>query len=310
MKTSMAVASKGRIADVNQEELTKIGPKIDDVLSICLASFDSLRDMAFKFQYEQAAEKAAYQSGETKPDPMTQLMHVLQRMVDLTLGTARAVYDQTLLEWRRRKGEGDANSPASQLASSQSMTSPEVLRNSSVEDFAAGSLAWIERGSHLSLLSLEVLSSVLLAHHYLRKDLQKYMLDFNALDYLEKVFSMERDHELCYFPEGFKTECMRLIANLTHNNVDVNVALVKRDTFLFNILSATQIDEENPGMVEWAEFAIRNICESSAAAREKIRKLAPQGVTDQSRGILAGRCSYSFSSSGKVQLHTQKPPLD
>ncbi|KAG5506351.1 hypothetical protein JIQ42_07969 [Leishmania sp. Namibia] len=310
MKPSMTVSSKGRIADVNQDELTKIGPKIDDVLSICLASFDSLRDMAFKFQYEQAAEKAAYQSCETKPDPMTQLMHVLQRMVDLTLGTARAVYDQTLLEWRRRKCEREADSPTLQLSSSQSMLSPGVLRNSSVEDFTEGSLAWIERGSHLSLLSLEVLSSVLLAHHYLRKDLQKYMLDYNALDYLEKVFSMERDHELCYFPEGFKTECMRLIANLTHNNVDVNAAIAERDTFLFNILSATKIDEENPGMVEWAEFAIRNICESSSAARDKIRKLAPQGVTDESRTILAGRCGYSLSSSGKVQLHTQKPRLN
>ncbi|KAG5510354.1 hypothetical protein JKF63_07683 [Porcisia hertigi] len=307
----MAVSSKGRIADVNQEELAKIGPKVDDVLSICLASFDSLRGMAFKFQYEQAAEKAAYQSGERKPDSMTQLMHVLQRMIDLTLGTARAVYDQTLLEWRRRKCKGgEADSPTSQLASLQSITSPDVLRNSSVEEVAEGSFAWIERGCHLSLLSLEVLSSALLAHHSLRKNLQKYMLDLNALDYLEKVFSMERDHELCYFPEGFKTECMRLIANFTHNNLEVSAALAERDTFLFNILSATQIDEENPGMVEWAEFAIRNICESSPAARDKLRKLAPQGFTEQSRAILSGRCSYSFSSNGKVQLHPKKSRLD
>lgn len=306
----MAALSQGRIADVNQEELAKIGPKVDDIVYICQASFDNLRDLAFKFQYEQAAEKAAYQNGEPKPDPMTQLAHVLQRMVDLTLGTAGTVYDQTLTEWRRRKCETEPESLPSTLGSSQSMTSPEVLRNSSVEDFAEGSSGWVERGAHLSLLSLEVLSSVLLAHHFLRKDLQRYILDDRGLDYLEKIFGMERDHELSFFAEGFKTECMRLIANLTHNNTDVSAALAERDTFLLNILSATQIDEENPGMVEWAEFAIRNICESSSAARDKIRKLKPQGVTEQSRAMLAGRYSHSFSNSGKLQLHSQTPRTD
>ncbi|KAK7194582.1 Spinocerebellar ataxia type 10 protein domain containing protein [Novymonas esmeraldas] len=306
----MAASPKGRLADVNQEELAKIGPKIDDILSLCLASLDNLRDMAFKFQYEQAAEKAAYRGAETRPDPMTQLTHVLRRMVDLTLGTARAVYDQTLLEWRRRKCEAETDSSSSPSGSSQSMTSPEVLRNSSVEDFAEGSNAWLERGSHLSLLSLEVLSSVLLAHHFLRQGLQRYMLDENVLDYLEKVFDMERDHELCYFPEAFKTECMRLIANLTHENVEVNAALAERETFLFNILSATKIDEENPGMVEWAEFAIRNICESSPAARDKIQRLVPQSITEESRAVLGDRCNYTFTSSGKVQLHTNKSRMN
>lgn len=302
----MSTATAGRISDVNREELAKIGPKIDDILAICLGSFDNLRDLGFKFQYEQAAEKAAYQSGEVKPDPMVQLTHVLHRMVDLTLGTAKTVYDQTLVEWRRRKCEGEQSSPTTPLASSQSLTSPEVLRNSSVEDFNEGSSAWVERGAHLSLLSLEVLSSILLAHAALRKNLQKYMLDYSVLDYLAKIFEMERDHELSFFPEGFKTECMRLVANLTHDNADVNAALVERDAFLFSILSATRIDEENPGMVEWAEFAIRNICESSSAAREKIRKLGPQGVTDESRAMLGGRYNYSFSNTGKFQVHATK----
>lgn len=302
----MSVSANGRISDVNKEELAKIGSKIDDILSICLASFDNLRDLGFKFQYEQAAEKAAYQSGEVKPDPMVQLTHVLHRMVDLTLGTAKTVYDQTLAEWRRRKCEGERNSPTSPLASSQSLTSPEVLRNSSVEDFNEGSSAWVERGAHLSLLSLEVLSSILLAHASLRKNLQKYMLDYNVLDYLEKIFGMERDHELSFFPEGFKTECMRLVANLNHENADVNAALVERDALLYSILSATRIDEENPGMVEWAEFAIRNICESSPSARDKIRKLAPQGLTEESRNMLGGRYNCSFSTTGKFQVQASK----
>lgn len=302
----MTSTVSGHISDVNKEELAKIGPKIDDILSICLASFDNLRDLGFKFQYEQAAEKAAYQSGETKPEPMVQLTHVLYRMVDLTLGTAKTVYDQTLVEWRRRKCDGERNSPTSPLASSQSMTSPEVLRNSSVEDFNEGSSAWVERGAHLSLLSLEVLSSILLAHAALRKSIQKYMLEYSVLDYLEKIFEMERDHELAFFPEGFKTECVRLIANLTFDSAEVNAALAGRDTVLFGILSATRIDEENPGMVEWAEFAIRNICEASSAARDKIRKLAPQGLTDESRTMLGGRYNYSISNSGKVQFHATK----
>lgn len=302
----MTAAASGHISEVNKEELAKIGPKVDDILAICLASFDNLRDLGFKFQYEQAAEKAAYQNGEVKPDPMVQLTHVLYRMVDLTLGTAKAVYDQTLAEWRRRKCEGESNSPTSPLASSQSLTSPEVMRNSSVEDFNEGSSAWVERGAHLSLLSLEVLSSVLLAHASLRKILQKYMLEYNVLDYLEKVLEMERDHELAFFPEGFKTECTRLVANLTYDSADVNGVLAGRDKLLFCILSATRIDEENPGMVEWAEFAIRNICESSAPARDKIRKLAPQGLTDESRSMLGGRYNYSVSNTGKVQFHAAK----
>jgi ataxin-10 len=302
----MTTVANGRIADVNKEELAKIGAKVDDVLAICLASFDNLRDLGFKFQYEEAAKKAAYQQGEVKPDPMVQLTHVLCRMVDLTLGTAKVVYDQTLAEWRRRKCEGERNSPTSPLASSQSLTSPEVLRNSSVEDFNEGSPAWVERGAHLSLLSLEVLSSILLAHVALRKTLQKYMLDYNVLDYLEQIFEMDRDHELYFFPEGFKTECMRLVANLTFENTDITSALVARESFLLSVLSATRIDEENPGMVEWAEFAIRNICASSTAAKEKIRRLAPQGLTEESRAMLGGRYNCTFSNSGKLQVHTTK----
>ena len=59
-------------------------------------------------------------------------------------------------------------------------------------------------------------------------------------------------------------------------------------------------------MVEWAEFAIRNICESSPSARDKIRKLAPQGLTEESRKMLGGRYNCSFSTTGKFQVQASK----
>lgn len=302
---AMTVEPRGNIKDVNQEELGKIGERVDGILALCLASIDSLRDFAFKFQYDQATEKAAYENAEGQADPMEHLRHVLQRMVDLALGTANVVYVQSR-DWHRRSRCKGASESDPSFGSMSTFQPQHMLRKSSVQDFTEGSSAWLERVAHISLFSLEVLSSALLAHPTLRNGLQCYLYESKILLYLREIFSMDRDHELSCFPEGFKTESMRLVANLTHENTEVSNALVEEGDLLFNILCATRIDEENPGMVEWAEFALRNICESSGAARDKIKKLTPQGVSEESKQLLSGKCNYSFGNSGKLQIHATR----
>jgi len=292
------------LGDLNRTELDKIGSKIDSIIALCFSTQDGLRDYAFKFQYEQAAAKAAYESGSQNTDPSSHLRAVLQRMIDLALCILQEVAKQ--IQQQQCNGLGSSqSSESSHIKSppSQTFKSPEMLRNSSVEDFSSGSFGWIERGAHVSQLALEVLSSSLLASAQLRSSLQDYIAEKGALDILGGALSIDRERELLYHAEGFKTEVACVMANLSFENVKVSNAMAERDDILFRLLAATKVDEENPGMVEWAEFAIRNICSSSASAREKLKKLKPQSLSTKDEQLLSGKCNYKFTESGKLELH-------
>lgn len=278
------------VSDANNEVLQKISSNVDTILTFCTSDVE-LRNFALKFQFEQAAEKAAYNGGDST-DGLLHMKHVLQRMTDLALSVAKSILSRTL--------ESASKAAAKENEDSQR----EFFHSSSVEDFAEGTEAWLETGAHLSFLSVELLCSTLLTHKKLCKTMQNYMLEKNIVEYLANALSISRDHEIGYFQEGYRTEHMRLIANLSFSNPEVSSSIVRNDELTRSILSGTKIDEENPGMVEWAEFAIRNLCESSREAQDTIRNMTPLSLSEESEKMLAGKVKCDFTDDGKVNMST------
>ncbi|EPY26609.1 hypothetical protein STCU_06169 [Strigomonas culicis] len=220
------------------------------------------------------------------------MKHVLQRMIDLALSVAKSILSRTLESSSKASDKGDEERQQS------------FFHSSSVEDFAEGTENWLETGAHLSYLSVELLCFSLITHKKLCKSLQNYMLEKNIVEYLSSALSISRDHEIGYFQEGYRTEHMRLIANLSFSNPEVSSSIVRNDVLIRSILSGTKIDEENPGMAEWAEFAIRNLCGSSQEAQEAIRNMTPLGLSKESEKMLSGKVKCDFTESGKVKMST------
>ncbi|CCW63551.1 unnamed protein product [Phytomonas sp. EM1] len=283
------------INEANQEVLEMISKNVDTILALCSADSE-LRNYALKFQLEQAADKAVFDSGGETVSKIEHMKKVLRRMVDLALAVAMHILERT---------KNDKGNMSIEL-DTVSQPSTDLLQSSSVEDFTEGSCAWLEIGAHLSYVSTDLLSLVLVSHSNLRHSLQMYMLGKGVLNYISDALNITQEHEITYFQEGYKTEHVRLMANLCFDNVDCSKAIVGDDNILIKILSATRIDEENPGMVEWAEFAIRNLCASTYEAQEKLKQLKPVRLTDDSKQLLNGRATHSFNNAGKLHIELTK----
>ncbi|CCW71349.1 unnamed protein product [Phytomonas sp. Hart1] len=283
------------VNDANKDVLEMISKNVDTILALSSADPD-LRNYALKFKLEQAADKAVFDSVSETVDEMEHMKKVLERMINLALAVATHILKRTLNDKRNINIELD----------SVSQISTDLLQSDSVEDFAEGSYGWLEIGAHLSYVSTDLLSLVLVSHTKLRQPLQMYMLEKGMLHYISDALNIQREHEITYFQEGYKTEHMRLIANLCFDNTDCSKVLVGDDNILKEILSATRIDEDNPGMVEWAEFAIRNLCVSTYEAQEKLKQLTPVRLSDDSKQCLNGRATYSFDHSGKLHIEFTK----
>lgn len=278
--------------------LSRISRNVDTVVSLS-ATDAELRHYVLKFQLEQAADKAAYEAAGQSVNKLDHLRKVLQRMVDLALAVAQQVLRRTLEDFQSHVAvlSGDVKATVSQTP-----TSSEMLQTSSVADFAEGTETWLESGAHLSAQAVEILAMVLIAHSQLRPALQAHMLEMNIVPYLAEALAVSRDHELSYFQEGYKTEHMRLVANFVFENPAASRAILQDERLLKEILSGTKVDEENPGMVEWSEFAIRSLCEVSQDARDRIKQLTPMLLSKETTDLLHGRVDCAITEDGKVKL--------
>lgn len=293
------------VSEVDATVLQQINKQVDTVLQFSKTDAE-LQNSVLKFQLEQAADKAAFESKGGNVDRGEHLRRVLVRMSDLALAVASAILKRTTADMQSRASDADP-STTDALHLTPSLTGPAVadmVHASSVEDFSKGSDAWLQGGALLSSAAVNLLSLVLTVHKELRNGLQMHMLHRNVIDYVNEALGVSREHEIRYFLEGYKTDHMRLIANIAFENTEIGDTVADNDHLLRAILSATKIDEENPGMVEWAEFAIRNLCSCSPLAQEKIRQLTPVGLTPESEKMLAGKMTYHFTSAGKVSLST------
>ena len=88
--------------------------------------------------------------------------------------------------------------------------------------------------------------------------IQQFFLDEGIIGIISQMATIPREIELARYGEGYRTHLMRVIANATYENRNVTATMLETG-FVPYILSSTVIDEENAGLREWAEFAIRNI---------------------------------------------------
>lgn len=247
--------------NVNKDALSEINEKVSLLIDLCKKDRD-LQPFASRFEFEQAADKAAFEL--CKKDPLRHMERILKQMCDLARDTASFVLKRSAENLKQKNEHHEGVS-----------SSKEILRVNSVDEFTVGGDTWLECSATVSFLCVSLMSLVILLNVQLRRGIQDYLLSQNVLDYINEALKISKEHELNYFLEGHKTELVRLLANISFENEETSVAICNNDDLLINILSNTGIDEENPGVGEWGKLAIRNLCFATPTAREKIKMLKP-----------------------------------
>lgn len=320
------------IKDANTSVMGELSGLVDTLLRISPMYDSELQKFVVKFQVEHAAAKAEFQceissrdteesstrdfSEATTPD-MRHLHLALKRMIDLGAAVAQQVLRKSL-----KAARGLSPSPCSSFSSepvgyTMSERSPSLnsnddhftaalpgLRASSVEDILATDESWIECGANLMHAAVEIMSLALVVHPELRSQLQLHLVnECKIVNYLVEAMQISKEHEVNYFAMGFKTDHVKLVANITFDNSDVGRVISGRSELMNELLNGTRIDDDNPGMVEWAEFAIRNLCCSTEEARDSLRKMRPVGVHPETEEFLGrGKKVSKFDATGKLTL--------
>lgn len=283
------------VKEADAEVLRLISRKVDSLLMLCETESE-LSSHSLKFKLEQAVDKTAFQSNRRDGEEMLHLQRVLQRMVDFGLQIALHILRRTGRQHKSKFGfVKEAVSAETPVSGADSLQ-----RNSSVTEFCDGSDAWLEAGAHMSYTAVELLCLILVSHPRLVHTLQTYMFESGVLDYIKDALSISREQEIGFFQEGYKTEHLRLIANLTHDNPEVCSHVVNNSQLLKAVLTGTCIDEENPGMGEWAKFCIRNLSCCSSEAREKIRRLSAVSISDETKELVLGKVDCQLDHTGRV----------
>jgi ataxin-10 len=307
------------VKDANSAVLRQISELIDEMLLLSQPDAD-LRMHCVKFQVEHAAAKAMFQTegcGGASSGPtcalsaeMLHLQWALQRMIDFATSISQSIKLRSLRCFRDTSPSIRSSSPDSPYSDNSSVPRPgDALLghfSESMDEFLSDHDARVELRANVMHAALEVLSQSLLVHPALCVSLQDYMINEKQLiPHLSELMCIEKDIERTCFTEGFKTDVMKLTANVTFENPSASTAVAMDQRFLNEILSATRIDDENPGLVEWAEFVIRNTCTASPAARDHLAKLQPSALHPQSSAFL-GNPEYQFDTSGKLHLKKKR----
>eukprot|EP01060_Flectonema_neradi_P021734 TRINITY_DN2962_c6_g1_i1.p1 TRINITY_DN2962_c6_g1~~TRINITY_DN2962_c6_g1_i1.p1 ORF type:complete len:305 (+),score=50.44 TRINITY_DN2962_c6_g1_i1:69-917(+) len=123
--------------------------------------------------------------------------------------------------------------------------------------------------------------------------MQQYFLDEGIINIVCQMATIPREIELARYGEGYRTHIMRVIANATYESHSVTATILETG-FVPLILSSTVIDEENAGLREWAEFAIRNITTYPPVVTF-IKELKGQRILPESEQELS-RAGYRVSN--------------
>lgn len=98
---------------------------------------------------------------------------------------------------------------------------------------------------------------------------------------------------------GFKKNLIQLIANLLYKN-KLFQDLIRDKEGINPLLNATVIDDQNPYIMQWAIFAIRNLCEENLQNQGYIKKLEKQGLAPNH---FCGSCNISVTlKDGKIKF--------
>ncbi|CUI15011.1 Hypothetical protein, putative [Bodo saltans] len=325
-------ASTLSLKDSDTHVMGEINQFLETVLSSAQLYDMELQKHCIKFQVEHASSKAAFQrrsrspfnnsstSGDENAPPkehdeddlpllspeMDHLQQTLKRMLDLSATVAAHVLRTTT----QLNGSGSQSplggsftsarqaSPSPPSPSdSPSFASPESagmasFRASSVDDISMDE-AWMECGAHLMHCCVEIMGLVLIVHEGLRSELQLHLINnLSALRYIHDALSISKEHETSYYASGFRTNVMKLVANVSFENESTSESICRyrgdetSASLLSFILCSTKIDDDNPHLVEWAEFAIRNLMSSSEFGREEMMKMRAVSVDEGTRNLM------------------------
>lgn len=263
---------------------------VDELVRLAQTDPD-LRMACVKFQMEHAAAMAGYDAGASGAEEV-HLEAMLRRMLELATGTAAALLQRVQAGARSpvsppcappaTAATGTGSHPSSAVNSPTSAASAHARgfasfdgmdsapRSSSVDDLNASDLV-LERNASLMQHACRVAAVVFLVSQHFQTRLQQYGLDIGLLDVVRDALRLPRNTELRCFAEGFRTEFMNVLSNFTFGHPNVCDAVAADEDLVRAIMGATRIDEENPGLVEWAEFALRNICGMSGQARDVVK---------------------------------------
>lgn len=278
--------------------LNEVSSHLDSLISFCQNGDEDLGALCAKFQMEHAAAQAEYSIEMTKMRSVSEsraqeygerhLVEAMKRMIDFAAESARVV----LVRCANRRALGASVKPLTCVSPNSDSSGKDSLsegsgpkedtelcsnrsqRSCSVEDVTEGGDHWIATGANVMHASVSILSLILLGHASVRPLLQTYMAGpRRILDYIVDALSVDRETELQFFAEGYRTSHLSLLSNLTHDASSVCKEAGGNSRLMQLVVNSTRLDEENPGMGEWAEFSIRNLCHHSAEAREFIKNL-------------------------------------
>jgi ataxin-10 len=98
---------------------------------------------------------------------------------------------------------------------------------------------------------------------------------------------------------GVKRDIVRLIGNLCYR-CSQNQDLVH--DFMPLLLNQCSIDHSNPFIMQWALWAIRNVCENNPANQLLIRQIEHKGVHDIDEIQRNLGCEVEIASNGKLRI--------
>ena len=257
MSKFMELADNSVLADLttNVDRIVHLG-HVDTILGLAVV----------KFQLDHQTLKCDYHSDQDE-SASKHLYAVLDRMMDLSFTVSWYVMKRVTKLIR-------SPSPNSSDSFGDSPRPNKIDRNSSVDDLLnEESDFMLEAGANLFHAAICCSSLCIIAHPVLRSEVQEALVDKGFISLVEEALAVSVDNELRYFAEGFRTNLIMLLANLTYENIRASESILKMDKLTTHIYQSTRVDENNPGLAEWAEFAVRNICRSCPEGCEIFKKL-------------------------------------
>lgn len=106
--------------------------------------------------------------------------------------------------------------------------------------------------------------------------------------------SLKAEGDIEHMTEGFKSHLIRLIGNLCYKNKENQDKVNELDGIPL-ILDSSNIDDNNPFMMQWVVYAVRNLTEDNSQNQDVIAKMEEQGLADAS---LLKKMGFEIEKSG------------
>lgn len=257
---------------IDKNVLEDLNDSVNKVLNIaCLNS--SLKSITDTFQQEHDADKVSF--GLDDADNESHFRRTLERMIDLSVSLSCELLQRSV---------DLSKENSSSCIFSVSLAASQLSGNKTIS-FPDDSVSWRQQSATLTFLCASILSLAVLVSPELRKQIQVFILKRHVLEYVSEALTVSKEHEMSYYIEGQKTELVRLLANITYKNKEICDIFSCNHQLLFSLLSSTQIDENNPMIGEWAKFTVRNLCELSVMAQERIKTLKAISLSPESEKL-------------------------